>query len=421
MLSMKKVAVTGASGFIGRAVIELLVRKGYSVLALSHSRKIQRKGIEREKINIASSNFEKKLNGVDAVIHLAARKSDEKDSFRVNVEGAKNLVNACKKNKIKLIVNISTASTKIKEKGVYAKTKHLADKIIEDSGLNYLTFKPSVVYGDLENGVFGSIVKFSKLPIIPIIGSGNSAFWPIHSDDLAEFILLGMKKEKMWNKTYDIGGKEKVSFNELVGLICERIYNKKANIVHIPVFFGMLIASGFRMTRKPIITKSNILGSTQNIEFYPERAIRDFNFNPRQLKAGIEELEYKYKNEKIEKESWKILNYVMKYSEKKPGKEQIKMYLQALDFYKIDEPEKINLDLLKYADAYSKIFRKNSLLRKKLLIASAICECSRQSAELLLPKERSLGKVLLESTRMSLAGIWNLAFGMMLNAIGVLK
>ena len=77
----------------------------------------------------------------------------------MNVEGIRNLLEACRGKQIKKIIQISSQSIKIKNKGVYAKTKLLSEEIISKSGLPYIILRPSLVYGPGEKGLFIKIKK----------------------------------------------------------------------------------------------------------------------------------------------------------------------------------------------------------------------------------------------------------------------
>ena len=67
------------------------------------------------------------LTGVDAVVHLAALKSDEKDVVAVNVGGARNLAEACRAAGVKRVINIGSQSSRMARRGDYGNTKAESD------------------------------------------------------------------------------------------------------------------------------------------------------------------------------------------------------------------------------------------------------------------------------------------------------
>ena len=113
---------------------------------------------------------------VAVVVHLAAAKSDEPDSEDVNVRGAERLMKVCQAAGCDRIINISTQSAEIARKGIYARTKSAAEKIFHNSDLQVTTLRPSVVYGEEESGVFGTVLKFvRRLPVVPVLGDGDGS------------------------------------------------------------------------------------------------------------------------------------------------------------------------------------------------------------------------------------------------------
>src|SRR3990167_10004625 len=117
------VFITGAGGFIGRVLTKYLLSSGYTVFALvrrhtdisfCHDKLTWYVGDIRD-----ASFLTKALVGVEVVVHLAAAKSDEDDSYEINVEGTKNILFSCKASSVRGIINVSTISTKFAHKGVY--------------------------------------------------------------------------------------------------------------------------------------------------------------------------------------------------------------------------------------------------------------------------------------------------------------
>ena len=107
---------------------------------------------------------------VAVVVHLAAAKSDESESEDVNVRGAERPLRCVRAVGCDRIINISTQSAEIAQKGNYARTKSAAEKIFHNSGLQVTTLRLSVVYGEQESGVFGTVLKFvRRLPVVPVL------------------------------------------------------------------------------------------------------------------------------------------------------------------------------------------------------------------------------------------------------------
>ncbi|HUI08001.1 MAG TPA: NAD-dependent epimerase/dehydratase family protein [Verrucomicrobiae bacterium] len=287
------ILVTGAGGFIGRSTVPSLLAHGYRVKAMvrragqapfeSHPRLAVVRADMRDADSLTAA-----LQQVTAVVHLAAAKSDEKDSEDVNVGGARRLVEACQRAGCRRLINISTLSTKIARQGAYARTKSEADRMFRESGLAVTTLLPSVVYGEELDGVFGTIVKFvQQLPVVPVLGNGQWISAPVYMGDVCDAIIACLERDVTIGRTYDLGGADPVRFSTLIDKISGALGIRRRKIF-IPFSVALAVAQVVtRLLPKPPITISNVLGSNQDVEIDIDPARRDFGFNPIDLDGGI--------------------------------------------------------------------------------------------------------------------------------------
>jgi NADH dehydrogenase len=285
--SSELVLVTGASGFIGKTVVPYLLKQGYRVRAFirptsswpfaSHPHLEKAMGDMQDPASLSRA-----LMGVHWVVHLAAAKSDEPDSELTNIGGAQNLIQACRANHVRFIINLSTQSAKLKNKGTYARTKEVADRIFHESDLSVTTLRSSLVYGRPISGAFGKLVQYSELPIVPVIGPGTAPMWPIHVEDLAHALYLAAIKPQTRGQIYEVGGPDRISLNELLDLILKWRGRHRPKW-HIPVWAGLILASLFSLLPKPPFSRSNVLGTNEEIPMDVERFFQDFGFVPRRL------------------------------------------------------------------------------------------------------------------------------------------
>lgn len=126
-----KIGVTGASGHIGANLTRILLEKKYSVRVLEHSDNRAMDGLEVEVVKGSledKKSLEDFCQGLDVVFHLAARISIGINSFellhKVNVEGTKNIVSACKRAGVKRIIYFSS---------IHALDHHPLDQPLDES------------------------------------------------------------------------------------------------------------------------------------------------------------------------------------------------------------------------------------------------------------------------------------------------
>lgn len=284
---MEKILVTGATGFIGKNLVKELVKKKYNLICLV--RKTSKTDLlDRLKVKKVFGELEDKeslikaTKNIDMVIHLAAAVGvvDQKVNYETNVEGTKNLVEACRKNGVKKIIFLSTISAILKKKRAYGSTKLEAEKVIINSGLKYVILRPTLVHGKGSKQIEKIKELIKKYPIIPIIGSGKCVMQPVSISDVTKSIIKSLDvKEK--DKIYNIGGATKISFSEIIDKIAEEMDIKKPKI-HIPTWICLICAFFLEKTMKnPPLTINHIYALNQDSTTDITPIIKELGIKPK--------------------------------------------------------------------------------------------------------------------------------------------
>ena len=234
MVKPIQVVITGASGFVAKNLRKYLSENNINLISISRN---DFRTYENEQKIISKDYKEKfiinKIKNSDALIHLVGigKQSIEIDYEMINVELTKHIVNLAKKAKIKKIVYNSGLGVSSKTSVGYFISKYKAEKIIENSGLNYTIFRPSYIVG--KDDLFTKFLKKQiKIKTIEIPGSGKYSIQPIFINDVVKILFQSFTEKKFRNKIIDLVGPEYLTFEKYVKLFSKgtKIKIKKINL-----------------------------------------------------------------------------------------------------------------------------------------------------------------------------------------------
>ncbi len=314
------ILITGATGYLGSKLTQLLADRGEAIRILSRTEQ-NITLFDRPEISIIRGDIldreslKKAMEGVSRVYHMAAyARLWAKDPYTyqaINVEGTRNVLDAALAAGIQKMVHTSTAGV-VGPSGekpmdedmpkiagffnLYEKTKSEAEQISMDyarRGLPVTIVNPSRVYGpgmDTGSNPFTKIVELylqKKWHVIP--GSGNDIGSYCYVDDVIDGHILAMEKGRNGER-YLFGGVN-ASFNQLLEIISKQsgIQN---NLRHIP-FPLLLLFSKYQVFladisgKAPRITPEWVRKYEYNWALDSSKAVRELGYRIRPLEDGI--------------------------------------------------------------------------------------------------------------------------------------
>jgi uncharacterized protein YbjT (DUF2867 family) len=250
------ILVTGATGFVGRHVVKLLRDREQPVRCLvrseSRGRRLAAQGCALTRGDITDPrSLRRACDGIETVVHLVGLIRGRPDDYeRVTISGTRNLVEEAAVAGVHRIVLVSALglNERTRELTPYYRAKWEEERIVKSSGLNHVIFRPSFVFAR-DGGVLPTFIRLVRFsPVTPVLGPGTQRIQPIAAGDVAAHIVAAASLDAARDRTFDLAGLDRVSWDQLYLLIA-RILGKRRALLHIP--FGLAQAQALLLERLP--------------------------------------------------------------------------------------------------------------------------------------------------------------------------
>ncbi len=283
--TIKRILVTGGTGFIGRHLIDRLV-KNYEVVAIVRDPSYNRADIKVIHGDITDPDcINNAIHNIDAVVHLAAILDPfDKDIVKINVNSTKNIVDAANMFYVKKIILISSENVLYNFDDMYSGTKRIAEKLVKTFD-DYLIIRPTLVYGRYDERYVKKLLDIiKKYNVVPIPGNGKKLFQPVFVEDVVKSIENGLKYDIQGE--YVIAGPSKISYDEFAeGVLKELNINKL--LVHIPTILLKLVNSFNKRMKKPKFGFFQVKSLEIDKIYDISKTVQIFRYKPTSFKIGI--------------------------------------------------------------------------------------------------------------------------------------
>lgn len=225
MRTKQTLAITGATGFVGGHLLNLAVRAGFPVRALTRSTQDDRPNVTWVRGALDNpASLSVLCTGADVVIHIAGVvNAPSRAGFEAgNVAGTMAVVEAAKEAECKRFIHVSSLAAKLPELSIYGDTKAKAEKIVASSGLDWTIIRPPAVYGPGDAELL-DVFKVAKLGFVPLPPDADGRLSVIHVEDLARALMTIIpEKEILTAATFELddgktGGWTQGGFAKAIG------------------------------------------------------------------------------------------------------------------------------------------------------------------------------------------------------------
>jgi len=232
------ILVTGATGFIGKKLLERLANTGYKVTAMSRTKHPDSENVRFIAANAFEiSSLSKALKGIETAFYLlhsmeGSKKEWEHFADREKLQ-AQNFLKAAEDAGVKRIIYLGGLVNESLELSKHMKSRHDVGKILASGNIPLTELRASLIVG-AEGGSYAMLrYLVERLPLMVCPKWVKSTTQPIAVDNVIDYLLGVMKNPVTAGKTLEIGGPDKMTYEQMMRLYSS-IINRNLFIIQIP-------------------------------------------------------------------------------------------------------------------------------------------------------------------------------------------
>lgn len=221
-----KIAVVGATGFVGSHLVPHLISGGHEVIAVSRDgRRLPgwTDGVETRQADVTGAGLDEALAGADGVVHLVAipRQARGRTFEDVNVRGTERVVEAAERAGIGRFVHLSAMGVVDDPSLGYLTSKWRGEQAVRGSSLDWVVLRPSLLFGE-GDGFFNLVkttLRWWSPGFVVIPGKGDTRFQPLSVDDLAIGVEKSLTDADRSGSVHELGGPQWMTYREIVDAV----------------------------------------------------------------------------------------------------------------------------------------------------------------------------------------------------------
>jgi len=250
----KRIAVTGATGFVGSHVARRLQAAGHEVVSVS-----RRTGTDLALSDVAV--LRDALEGCDAVVHCAGinREIGTQTYDAIHVRGTQALVEAARAAGVGHVSVLSFLRARPDGPTAYHRTKWAAEAIIRDSGIPYTVLKAGVIHGRGDHMLDHLSHALYTFPVFCLVGMHERPIRPVAVDDVARILeAAATGDERLLNHTIAVLGPDEMMLGDAVRRVAHTI-GRRPLYARLPILGHLAIAwVSESVMRVPLISLAQV-------------------------------------------------------------------------------------------------------------------------------------------------------------------
>lgn len=264
----RRITVVGASGFIGRYVVKRLAAEGAMICACSrHARDA---GFLRPMGDVgqvatfdADIGDERALTaiiaGSDAVINAVGilYERGAQNFEAIHHQGAARLARLAAAAGVRHFVHLSAIAADAGAPSAYARTKAAGEAAVRAAFPTAVILRPAVVFGPEDTFLnrFAALARY--LPMLPLIGGGQTKFQPVYVDDIAAAVAAVLSRADAPGGTFELAGPVVFDLRQLFTLMLH-VIGRKRLLISVPFGLASFKAFFLEWLPNPLLTRDQV-------------------------------------------------------------------------------------------------------------------------------------------------------------------
>lgn len=328
-MQTKTIAVTGATGFVGRYVVRELLKRGYAVRALvrdaAKARAVFGSPLPQGLASVYGDVCDPRalgelVRGCDAVIHLVGIIGEERGDApdhpqtfeRMHVTATRAVLEACRAAGVRRYLHMSALGVGPEGRTRYQQTKWEAEGLVRRSGLDWTVFRPSIIHGP--DGMFvqlqaelcsGETAPWFFIPYFAgrrvdhaapggIVTYVPAKVQPVAAEDVAYAFAQALETPASIGEVYNLVGSETLDFREMAEFFRDTIPGTKKNMStwYVPGEHAAVLARvACKVGLGPLLpfNEGQAIMATEDNTADPTKARIDLGLQPRPFRQTVRE------------------------------------------------------------------------------------------------------------------------------------
>lgn len=280
---MRLAVVTGATGFLGPYVVRALRERSPAlpircvVRASSPTAPIRVPGVT---FAIADLRDPDALNaafqGADTLINLAS----------LGFDWTENVVRTAQRVNIRRAVFMSTTAILTALPVASKPVRVRGEELVRHSGLAWTILRPTMIYGTPNDRNIARLIRLIDVsPIVPLLAP-CALQQPIHVEDVAWAVAAAVGNERTVSRVYNLSGARPLTMESLAREVAAALGRRRL-FIRVPPWLVIGVLSSWERLRRPPISLEQVRRLEDDKSCDYAEATRDFDFSPRDFRAGI--------------------------------------------------------------------------------------------------------------------------------------